>query len=156
MKAKIKSDNILWKKLYQTWGNMMYRCYNFNADSYENYRKRGIVVCDEWQEFLSFYNWAITHGYKKGLVLSRKSFDNHYSPETCEWITDQQHRAKRGESKEVLKTLYNGQIITLSELSNITGLRRETLKYRYLHGARGESLISEPHGTRYTYKSRAI
>lgn len=36
---------------------------------------------------------------------------------------------------------YNGENIILSQLSKITGIRRETLEMRYIRGDRGERLI---------------
>jgi hypothetical protein len=154
MRQRIKTDDPLHKKLYQKWNNMMQRCYNPSCSSFDYYGEKGIVVCEEWEDFEKFFEWAITSGYKDGLVLSRKTNKDDYSPETCEWITDQEHRAKRGINKEVLRTTYNGKVVTLTELSDITGICRETLKYRYKCGIRGEDLVNKPYGVRYTYTNK--
>ena len=51
---------------------MKKRCYNKNANNYENYGGRGIKMCDEWKNnFQAFYTWAINNGYKKELSLDK-------------------------------------------------------------------------------------
>lgn len=40
------------------------RCNNPDEPSYPHYGKRGITVCEEWENnFSTFYNWAIKNGY---------------------------------------------------------------------------------------------
>ena len=60
-------------KLYRVWRHMKDRCYNQDTISWKNYGGRGIRVCIRWRRsFKSFYNWAITHGYKEGLEIDRE------------------------------------------------------------------------------------
>lgn len=40
------------------WKNMRQRCHNPNFIYYHNYGGRGITVCDEWQDFHTFEQWA--------------------------------------------------------------------------------------------------
>ena len=50
------------KRLYHIWSNMLQRCSNPKNPDYKNYGGRGIKVCNEWREnFVNFYNWAITN-----------------------------------------------------------------------------------------------
>ena len=52
--------------LYNVWNSMKSRCYNPSVKSYPNYGGRGITVCEEWRhDFQAFYNWAMSHGYKR-------------------------------------------------------------------------------------------
>lgn len=135
------------KLLYKKWINIRQKCNNPKDDNFIYYGGKGIIVCEEWDSFENFKNWALNNGYKEGLVLSRKTANDDYSPETCEWVTDLQHRAKRGNIGKVLTTTYNEIEITLSELSRIVGINRETLKSRYLQGCRDLELIRKPnHG----------
>jgi len=71
------------------------RCYNLNNDSYLLYGAKGVTMCDEWKnDFMSFYNWSMSNGYKDDLCLDKDKFCEEqglkvkiYSPETCRWIT---------------------------------------------------------------------
>jgi len=44
-------------------------------------------VCDTWREFKTFKNWAVTHGYRKGLQIDRIDNDGDYHPGNCRFVT---------------------------------------------------------------------
>lgn len=69
--------------LYSVWASMKSRC----RPTVEEWGDRGIRVCQEWQEFLPFYKWAIENGYKSGLILDRENNDGNYEPSNCRWAT---------------------------------------------------------------------
>ena len=50
---RIKS-NPFFRKPYQTWKNMMERCYNPKNRYYINYGGEGITVCERWHDFNNF------------------------------------------------------------------------------------------------------
>lgn len=52
------------------------------------YGDKGIYVCDEWQEFLPFYQWAVKNGWKPGLAIDRRKNKEGYSPGNCRFVTD--------------------------------------------------------------------
>jgi len=62
----------------------MARCYVDISPGFENYRARGIRVCDAWQSFRQF---AADMGGKKiaGMSLDRIDNDSEYSPSNCKW-----------------------------------------------------------------------
>jgi len=72
--------------LYGVWCGMKYRCKTNRAIG-EYWHNRGIRVCDEWQTFLPFYNWAIENGYQKGLTLDRINNNGNYEPSNCRFTT---------------------------------------------------------------------
>lgn len=72
-------------KLNKVWVSMRQRCNDPNAQSYNNYGGRGITVCSEWQDFLSFKAWADSSGYAQGLTLERVDVNGNYEPDNCTW-----------------------------------------------------------------------
>lgn len=78
---------------------MRQRCNNPKAQFYAQYGGRGIKVCAEWdQDFLAFYDWAMSHGYQENLTIDRIDNDNGYSPENCRWVTQKQQNDNRSNS----------------------------------------------------------
>lgn len=97
---------------YINWKSMMSRCYNMKKDTYSLYGGRGITVCEEWHDAVSFCSWASNNGWEKGLTVDRIDNDGNYCPENCRWATQkEQHRNKRnnrilsafGESKTLIE-----------------------------------------------------
>lgn len=67
---------------------MLRRCYDPECREYRYYGARGITVCDEWRESLeSFYRWARSSGYERGLTLDREDTDGNYCSENCRWVS---------------------------------------------------------------------
>lgn len=73
-------------KLYRCWNNMICRCKYKNTEFHKYYIDKGIKVCDEWNDFCNFEEWALTNGYKDGLTIDRIKSDIGYCPENCRWI----------------------------------------------------------------------
>lgn len=77
-------------RLFNIWRGMKLRCLNKNNKDYKNYGGRGITVCDEWEnDFLTFYNWAISNGYSEKLKIDRVNNDGNYEPSNCRWATNE-------------------------------------------------------------------
>jgi hypothetical protein len=86
---------------WESWHQMMQRCYNPNKDGFARYGGRGIVVCDRWQEPANFLADIGTKPSPEH-TLERKNNDGNYEPENCEWATPKQQARNRSTSKLTL------------------------------------------------------
>jgi hypothetical protein len=87
VKTNFSTHNLAKHPLYKIWANMKSRCENHKNINFSNYGGRGIKVCEEWQEFKPFYDWAISNGYEKKLNIDRINNDGNYEPKNCRWVS---------------------------------------------------------------------
>ena len=113
-------------KEFITWQNMRKRCNKSYTTGFENYGGRGIKVCDEWNDFVNFYNdmGKCPDGYSLDRIDNSKG----YSKENCRWASRiEQNRNKRNVS--IIE--FNGEKLDLKELSKRVGLSYNTLFFRH-------------------------
>lgn len=127
-------------RLHRIWSNMKQRCTNPKTKDYRYYGERGIQVCDEWQNFESFYYWAIANGYKDGLTIERKDNDDNYEPSNCEWIPKNRQQRNTGRNR---RYTYCGKVFTLAELCRIFGMPRTTVADRLNKGMSLEQALKK-------------
>lgn len=129
-------------KLYGVWINVKTRCNNPRNRAYPQYGGRGIRLCEEWESFQNFQNWAIKSGYADGLTLDRIDVNGNYSPENCRWA-DMKTQQNNRRNNHVIE--FNGVRKTLSEWSEATGLSSSTLRTRLsILGWPIERALTEP------------
>ena len=74
-------------RLYQKWADMRNRCINEKHRYFHIYGGKGVSVCDEWQRFSVFREWAISNGFRKGLSIDRIDGSGDYGPDNCRFAT---------------------------------------------------------------------
>lgn len=122
-KSGIKNSS----RLYGIWLNMRSRCNNKNNKRYHDYGGRGITVCDEWNNYPAFKEWALANGYRDDLSIDRIDVNGGYCPENCRWAT-QREQMRNVRCNHLLT--YNGQTRTMAEWAEFTGIKYHTLKKR--------------------------
>ena len=94
-----KTHGLYKSKLYSIWVSIKNRTLKPKHKDYNDYGGRGITICDEWKnDFMSFYNWAMSNGYEenKGLSIDRIDNDGNYCSANCRWTTQTiQNRNRR-------------------------------------------------------------
>lgn len=77
-------------RLYNIWKGMRGRCGHKRGTKpidAKNYRDKGIRVCDAWQRFPPFSEWAMANGYADDLSIDRVDSNGNYEPGNCRWVT---------------------------------------------------------------------
>jgi hypothetical protein len=114
--------------LYSVWEDMRRRCRNPKIKYFYRYGGRGIKICREWDDFKTFHDWAIAHGYKKGLNLDRKNNDGDYTPKNCRFVDDVVNSRNRSTTKLTkdmaieIKRLREGSALTLKQIGAMFGV----------------------------------
>lgn len=130
---------------YNTWGQMIQRCQNPKAQQYKNYGGRGIKVCERWRDFPNFF---ADMGYKpEGLSLDRINNDGDYEPSNCRWANFKEQMNNR---RRTIMIEYQGKKIPISELSELTGIKRKVINSRIKSGYSIEQITSKDRLSRWT------
>ena len=112
------------RRLYAVWASMRRRCEDANKSNYYLYGGRGIKVCDEWQDFNKFYEWAVANGYDATAptgkcTIDRIDVNGDYCPENCRWV-DMGIQASNRRTNVILE--YKGEKRSIQELADMAGI----------------------------------
>lgn len=95
----MKKHGLCYSRIYGIWNGIINRCENPNRKAYSRYGGRGIKVCEEWHDFINFYNWAINNGYQENLSIDRIDNKGNYEPSNCRWATAKEQSINRSSNR---------------------------------------------------------
>lgn len=123
--------------IHNVWRGMIKRTRNnVNYEFYANYYGKGVRVCKEWElDFINFYNWAMSNGYRKGLHLDKDIIPNKlgippllYGPDVCCFVTPLENANTRSNSDFIE---YNGELLTLTQIARLHNISQSYLHRKY-------------------------
>lgn len=122
-------------RLYREWKAMRWRC-NLKNKNNAVYKRKHIKVCEQWDDFYEFQEWALTHGYADNLSLDRIDSNEGYNPDNCQWITHSENSQKIDkslESNRVVRVDVDGNIFIFNserEAARCMNRDRKAIRYR--------------------------
>lgn len=126
-------------RIHRIWCRMKQRCYDKNLKAYKNYGGRGISVCEEWQRFSPFYEWAMANGYNDSLTLDRIDVNGNYEPSNCRFAT---RKEQANNKRTTVHLTFCGKTHSIKEWSEITGIPRTTIQNRVYAGKPVEQVLA--------------
>lgn len=119
-------------RIHRIWYSMRDRCNRKKHEAYRNYGGRGIKVCEEWNEYEAFHDWALANGYSDSLTLDRIDVNGNYEPSNCRWATMKEQCANTRRNHFVT---VNGEKMIVTECSKRYGIPKSTIRARDKRGA---------------------
>ena len=127
--------------LFNTWYNMISRCYHSYEASYKIYGGRGIEVCDRWRN--SFVNFLEDMGDKPSpnTSIDRIDGNGNYEPSNCRWATAKQQQNNLRSNRLIT---YNGETKNLTQWAESIGITCACLSERFKRGWSLEKSLKTP------------
>lgn len=127
-------------RLYAVWRSMLARCNNPKNRAYPIYGGRGIVVCDRWHDFESFFI-DLNEEYKNGLTLERINTDGNYELSNIKWDT-YKNQARNKRNNHIIQ--YNGDSFSVAEMAEKYNIPAKLLYRRISEGWSINRVIETP------------
>ena len=126
--------NSEYNDLFGIWAGMRDRCNRKTNQDYCYYGEKGIIVEEEWNNYLEFKKWSILNGYepKKNLQIDRKDKDKNYCSSNCRWVTPKVNQRNRdcvilSEEKALEIRILLKKGIKISELAIMYNVDKTTI-----------------------------
>jgi len=127
-------------RTYRIWAAMKQRCYNPRGSFWKHYGGRGIKVCERWRS--SFENFLEDMGHvPDGYSIDRIDVNGNYEPSNCRWANMKDQQNNRRNNK---RHVFHGAIVTISEISDLTGISYENIAARIRRGWSVERAAETP------------
>jgi predicted DNA-binding transcriptional regulator AlpA len=132
--------------VYRTWATARRRCNNPKHASFKDYGARGIEF-----RFESFEQFSECVGPRpEGHQLDRINNEGHYEPGNVRWVTAKENQRNTRKSRFLE---HDGQVRTMSEWSELTGITRQNIYKRLKRGWSVDDALTVPLGAkRPTYR----
>lgn len=130
--------------LYKLWSGIKHRCSNKNLKKAHIYAKKGITVCERWNDFKKFVEDMGPR--PPGTSIDRIDGSKGYSPENCRWATPKQ-QANNTAANRLLSA--NGSQKTVAQWSEQTGIKSNTIIYRLKRGWSDFDAVTVPVFSKY-------
>jgi hypothetical protein len=119
--------------LYQCWQAMKKRSTNPNNKDYAHYGRRGITVCERWdnsfEDFRDDILEKIGERPSPQHSLDRINNDGNYEPGNVRWATQKQQTRKRRSNRLFL---FQRKMCCIGEIAELTGMPYNALYYRLI------------------------
>ena len=109
---------------------MLDRCLNEKSKCFDRYGGRGILVCDSWLSFTSFYE-DMGEPTTPDHTIERKDNNGNYCKANCEWIHYSLQAANR---RTTVHVDYDGEKLCAAEADRRLGFARGTISRRISKG----------------------
>jgi hypothetical protein len=128
-----KHTDVLRRSAWNRWHAMILRCVDKSHKCYKSYGGKGVTVCDEWKQFINYYNWFLDNYYEVegGVEVDKDLLSGMlYSPETCVVIPSKLNQAFPKKKREEKHT--SGVVNTYGKYEVKIRLTGENSKNHYL------------------------
>ena len=108
-------------RLYSIWCGMRQRCNRKTHHAYSLYGGKGVKVCEEWSDYLTFKEWALANGYADNLSIDRIDSNGNYCPENCRWLTPSENTARANKNHTTRRVIRGEGLSKVSQPQRIDG-----------------------------------
>lgn len=135
---------------YGSWEKMRERCGNPKHEKFPNYGGRGITVCPQWGDFMTFLRDMGPKPTREHSI-ERKDVNGNYEPDNCVWATnDEQCRNKTN----TIWVEWQGVKVKLVDLADELGIDNARIAGRLRIGWDLERAITTPVEPRKIYMTK--
>ena len=127
---------------WRIWHDMIRRCEDPRVKRYPNYGGRGITVCPEWHDFLTFFHDV---GPRPSLKYGLERLNNNqgYYKENVVWATNEVQQRNTTRNRMIT---HNGKTQCIAAWAEETGLTPRAIWGRLERGWSDEKTLTTPAG----------